>query len=98
MSEPKTVAVASAKQNAIEARDGVIGGDETGALGDGDQRAEIVKEIDEEEDEDDFKQALAEWRRVMSSLKRGLQQGELKAADGGRPVNHAQSSRRWRWW
>ncbi len=46
------------EEDAIEARNGVIGGDEAGALGDGDECAEIVEEIDEEEDEDDFEQAL----------------------------------------
>jgi hypothetical protein len=46
----------------------VVGGDEAGALGDGDQGAEVVKEVDEEEDEDDFEQALVEAPR-MSSLK-----------------------------
>ncbi len=29
-------------------------GDETGAVGDGDESADVVEEIDEEEDEDDF--------------------------------------------
>jgi len=38
----------------------VIGGDEAGALGDRDEGAEVIKKIDEEEDEDDFKQTLVE--------------------------------------
>ena len=46
----------------------MIGGDEAGALGDGNQGAEVVKEIDEEEDEDDFKQPFASAPRI-SSLK-----------------------------
>ena len=32
----------------------MVGGDEAGALGDGDQGADVVEEIDEEEDEDDL--------------------------------------------
>ena len=53
-SEPTTVAVASAKKIRSSRGNGVVFGDEPGALGDRDQRADVVKEIDEEEDEDDL--------------------------------------------
>ena len=36
------------------------GGDEAGALGDGDEGADVVEEIDEEEDEDDLEDADVE--------------------------------------
>ena len=48
------------EQDPIEAGNRVIGGNEPGTLGDGDERPQIVEEIDEEEDEDDFEQALIE--------------------------------------
>jgi hypothetical protein len=32
----------------------VVGGDEAGAVGDGDEGADVVEEVDEEEDEDDL--------------------------------------------
>ena len=38
----------------------MVGGDEAGALGDGDEGADVVEEVDEEEDEDDLEDADAE--------------------------------------
>ena len=38
----------------------MVGGDEAGARGDGDERADVVEEIDEEEDEDDLEGAYVE--------------------------------------
>src|SRR3984957_4837616 len=48
------------EENAVEPGNGVVGRDEAGALGDGHQRAEVVKEVDEKEDEDDFEQAFVD--------------------------------------
>src|SRR5580704_9349159 len=48
------------EEDAVEAGDGVVGGDEAGALGDGDEGADVVEEVDEEEDEDDFEGADVE--------------------------------------
>ena len=38
----------------------MVGRDEPGALRDGDEGADVVEEIDEEEDEDDFESADVE--------------------------------------
>ena len=54
--------------------------DEAGALGDGDEGAEVVKEIDEEEDEDDFEQALVE-RAADVELEGGASE-RVQAAAG----------------
>ena len=60
MSEPNTVAVASV--NRMRLRRGMewSAADEAGALGDRDQGAQVVEQIDKEEDEDDFEQSLGE--------------------------------------
>ena len=42
------------EEDFVEAGDGVVGGDETGAFGYGDEGADVVEEVDEEEDEDDL--------------------------------------------
>ena len=52
------------------------GRDEAGALGDGDQRADVVEEVDEEEDEDDLESAHVE-RAADVEVEGG-------GADGGR--------------
>ena len=79
------------KQNLVEAGNGVVGSDEPGAFGDGDQSAQVVEEIDEEEDEDDFEQALADGAADVE-LQRGLGEG-ADAADGGRPVHEVRAAR-----
>ncbi len=43
------------KEDAIEARDAVIGGDQSGAIGDSYECSDVVEEVDEEKDEDDLK-------------------------------------------
>ena len=76
------------KEDAVEAGNRVVGRDEPGALGDGDQGAEVVEEVHEEEDEDDLQQALVE-RAADIELEGGG--GErVEAAGGGRPVRQAQ--------
>ena len=52
--EPTTVAGGVGEEDAVEAGDGVVFGDEAGAFGDGDEGADVVEEVDEEEDEDDL--------------------------------------------
>ena len=49
----------------------MIGGDEARALGDGNQRAEVVEEVDEAEDEDDLEQTNMD-RRADVELEHGL--------------------------
>jgi hypothetical protein len=62
----------------------VIGRNEAGSLGDGHQGAEIVKQVNEKEDEDDLQQAFAESAANIQ-LESGV--GErVKASGGGRPV------------
>ena len=73
--------VALMENSWVEAGDGVVGGDEAGALGDGDEGAEVVEEIDEEEDEDDFEQTLAESAADVE-FEGGV--GEGVKASGGR--------------
>ena len=48
------------EEDAVEAGDGVVGGDEVGAFGYGDEGADVVEEVDEEEDEDDLEEVQAE--------------------------------------
>ena len=76
------------EEDAVQAGNGVVGGDEAGALGDGDQRAEVVEEIDEEEDEDDFEQAFVE-RAANVELEGGVSE-RVEAAVERRPVHEAQ--------
>ena len=68
------------EEDAIEPGDGVVGGDESGALSDRDEGADVVKEIDEEEDEDDLEGANVESAANI----------ELKGcgSDGGEAVVH----------
>ncbi len=48
------------EEDAVEAGDGVVWGDQAGALGDGHESANVVEEIDEEEDKDDLEGADVE--------------------------------------
>ena len=48
------------EEDAVKAGDGVIGCDEAGTLGDSDERADVIEEIDEEEDKDDFENTPTE--------------------------------------
>jgi hypothetical protein len=63
----------------------VVRGDEAGALGDGDQGSEIVKQVDKEEDEDDFEQALVKCAAYVE-FEGGAEQG-MHAAGRGRPAH-----------
>ena len=76
------------KQNAVQPRNGVVGRDEPGALGHGHQRAQVVEEVDKEEDEDDLEQALVE-RAANVELERGLGQ---RAASRRSPASSAPSA------
>lgn len=58
----------------------MVGGDEAGALGDGDEGANVVEEIDEEKDEDDF-----EGSNVESAADVEV---EGRSGDGGETVAH----------
>ena len=73
------------EEDSVKAGDGVVGCDEAGAFGDGDEGAEVVKEVDEEEDENDFKQAFVESAGDIE-LESGCGEG-LKATGGGGPVD-----------
>ena len=48
------------EEDFVQPRDGVVFGDEAGALRDGDQGADVVEEVDEQEDEDDLQRVQAE--------------------------------------
>ena len=68
----------------------VLGLDEPGALGNGYQRAEVVEEVHEEEDEDDLQQALVEraanveLEGVAARLTKGLRR-RASSAPGPAP-------------
>ena len=66
----------------------MVGSNEPGAFGDGDQGAQVVEQVDEEEDEDDFEQALAEGPRDIE-MEGGLSERADAAWRGG-PVRQVQ--------
>src|ERR1700677_2200023 len=73
------------EEDFVEAGDGVVGRDETGALGNGDQGAKVIEQVDEKEDEDDFEQALVDGAANVELEGGG---GEsVEAAGGGCPVD-----------
>ena len=55
----------------------MVGGDEAGALGDGDEGADVVEEIDEEEDEDDLEYADVECAADVEVEGCGVDGGEM---------------------
>jgi hypothetical protein len=63
----------------------VVGGDEAGALGNGDKCAEVVEEIHEEENEDDLEEAFTDGAADVE-LKGGRCQG-MNAVTCGGPMN-----------
>ena len=73
------------EEDAVEARDGVVVGDEPGALGDADQGADVVEEVDKEEDEDDFERVHAE-RAADVEMEGGVADGH--GVEGGGRVLH----------
>src|ERR1035438_8033741 len=66
----------------------MVGGDEPGPLGDCDESSEVVKEIDKEEDKDDFKQALVEGAADVELEGGGGER--LKAPDSGGPMHETE--------
>ena len=56
---PKMVAIEIGEQDAVELRDAPVGADQPGAAGDADQGADIVEQVDEQEDEQYLEQAEA---------------------------------------
>ena len=69
----------------------MVRGDKAGALGDRDQRAEIVEEIDEEEDEDNLEQSLGE---CAANVELECCFGQFEEAAGRRsPVNQTDRPR-----
>ncbi len=58
----------------------MVGGDEAGALGDGDEGADVVEEIDEEEDEDDLEGADVEGAADVEVEGGGSDGGEAVVA------------------
>ncbi len=63
----------------------MVGGDETGALGDGDEGADVVEEIDEEEDEDDLEDADMERARDVEVEGGGFDRRQIVGC--GLPVD-----------
>ncbi len=55
----------------------MVGGDEAGALGDGDQGADVVEEVDEEEDEDDLEGTNVEGAEDVEVEGGGFDGGEV---------------------
>ncbi len=72
------VAVASAKKMRLRRGMEWSGGHEVGAFGDGDEGADVVEEVDEEEDEDDLEGAVVEGAADVEM--------EGGVADGGEGV------------
>ena len=56
-SEPTIVAIASVKRMRLRPGNAPVRVHQPGALGDRDQRADIVEQVDEQEDEQDLEQA-----------------------------------------
>ena len=71
------------EEDAVEAGDLAGGRDEAGALGDGDEGSDVVEEIDEEEDEDDFEGVDAEGAAEVEMEGGGAEVGEVEG--GGVP-------------
>ena len=55
----------------------MVGGDEAGAFGDGDESADVVEEVDEEEDEDDFEGPATESGGDVEMEGGGADGGEI---------------------
>ena len=55
----------------------MVFGDQAGALGDGDEGADVVEEINEEEDEDDFEEADVQGGTDIEMESGGFDGGEV---------------------
>ena len=73
------------EEDAVEAWDRVVGRDEAGALGDCDERADVVEEVDEEEDKDDFESSDVERAKDVEVEGRCLDGSEI--VGGGLPMD-----------